>query len=150
MNLWKRITYQIYILQTVEQRNLYKFGTLKGRECLSFTVKSGKIKPVYGSGKPVRNFLTYEEFKTLPRKTRTKGNVIIQNIKKGDKHFEYQGNQGMKCEVLSIPKWDGEAWEWKSKNLTTGRVTLYRIVHHHTDQRPMLYDYPAFQQVKYI
>ena len=150
MSLWKRITYLIYVSQTVEQRNLYKIGMLKGMECLSLSGKPGKLKPVYGSGKPVRNFLNYEEFKSLPGKTRTKGNVIIQDIKKGDKHFEYQGNQGMRCEVLTQPKWVGDAWEWKSKNLKTGKVIPYRIVHHHTDERPMLYDYPAFKQVKYI
>jgi len=35
--------------------------------------------------------------------TRTGGNVIVEEIKVGDIHYEYAHNMGIKCEVLTLP-----------------------------------------------
>ena len=47
--------------------------------------------------------------------THTKGNVIVEEIKIGDIHYEYEYGTGMKCEVLTLPiRDDNGLWEWKS------------------------------------
>ena len=35
------------------------------------------------------------------QQTLTKGNVIVENIKIGDIHYEYEYNLGIKCEVIT-------------------------------------------------
>jgi hypothetical protein len=54
--------------------------------------------------------------------TRTKGNVIVEEIKVGDIHYEYEMGIGIKCEVLTKPTINEDGnWVWKSKNLTTDK-----------------------------
>jgi len=36
-------------------------------------------------------------------KTYTKGNVIVEEIKVGDIHYEYELGVGIKCEVTTLP-----------------------------------------------
>ena len=38
--------------------------------------------------------------------TKTKGNVIVENIKIGDIHYEFEYGIGIKTEVISIPEYE--------------------------------------------
>jgi len=77
--------------------------------------------------------------------TRTKGNVIIENIKIGDIHYEFEYGIGIKCEVISLPQRDENGyWTWKSKNLNTDRIIDYVVNEKYTHYGPNLYDYVAY------
>jgi len=77
--------------------------------------------------------------------TRTKGNVIIENIKIGDIHYEFEYGTGIKCEVISLPQRDENGyWTWKSKNLNTDRIIDYVVNEKYTHYGPNIYDYVAY------
>jgi len=77
--------------------------------------------------------------------TRTKGNVIIENIKIGDIHYEFEYGIGIKCEVISLPQRDENGyWTWKSKNLNTDRIIDYVVNEKYTHYGPNIYDYVAY------
>ena len=77
--------------------------------------------------------------------TRTKGNVIIENIKIGDIHYEFEYGIGIKCEVISLPQRDENGyWTWKSKNLNSGRIIDYGVNEKYSHYGPNLYDYVAY------
>jgi hypothetical protein len=45
----------------------------------------------------------------------TKGNVIVNKIKVGDIHYEYEYGYVIKCEVITLPINDGDGyWTWRS------------------------------------
>lgn len=83
--------------------------------------------------------------------THTKGNVIVEQIKVGDIHYEYEYGIGIKCEVLTKPKLneDGD-WVWKSRNVTTGNEIDYLVNPKYTHYSPNLYDYEAYDVKYYI
>ena len=83
--------------------------------------------------------------------TKTKGNIIIENIKIGDIHYEFDYRFGIKCEVLTLPirSSDGQ-WKWKSKNLFTGKEIDYLITEGLEHYGPKLYDYEAYKINKWI
>jgi hypothetical protein len=84
-------------------------------------------------------------------KTYTKGNVIVEEIKVGDIHYEYEWNVGAKCEVLTLPSRDENGyWTWTSKNLTTGKTMDYGVSEEYPHYAPNLYDYPAYNVKHYI
>lgn len=86
-----------------------------------------------------------------PKKSLTKGNVIVQEIKIGDIHYEFDYGMGIRCEVLTLPKWDGEgAWSWKSKNLKTDEEIDYGVAHKYGHYAPNLYDYEAYSGATYV
>ena len=77
--------------------------------------------------------------------TRTKGNVIIENIKIGDIHYEFEYGIGIKCEVISLPQRDENGyWTWKSKNLNTDRIIDYVVNEKYIHYGPNIYDYVAY------
>lgn len=81
--------------------------------------------------------------------TLTKGNVIVENIKLGDIHYEFEYAVGVKCEVISLPVRDEEGyWTWVSKNLKSERLIKYGVSEGTTYYGPNLYDYEAYK-VKY-
>ena len=84
--------------------------------------------------------------------TYTKGNVIVENIKIGDIHYEYDLGLGIKCEVITLPQLseDGEYWLWKSKNLTSGKEIDYGVNIKISHYGPNLYDYEAYKVNHYI
>lgn len=88
--------------------------------------------------------------------THTKGNVIVEDIKVGDIHYEYELGLGIKCEVLTLPvrnEFPNETagyWSWTSKNLTTGRTIEYGVSEEYPHYGPNLYDYPAYNVKHYI
>mgnify|MGYP003441753379 FL=1 len=76
--------------------------------------------------------------------TLTKGNVIIENIKVGDIHYEFEYNVGIKCEVLTLPVRDEDGyWTWKSKNLKTNKEINYGVKEGMSHYSSNLYDYDA-------
>lgn len=78
--------------------------------------------------------------------TLTKGNVIVENIKIGDIHYEFEYGMGIKCEVITLPIRDAEGyWSWKSKNLNTGKIIGYGVREGFAHYSNNLYDYEAYQ-----
>jgi len=86
--------------------------------------------------------------------TKTKGNVIVENIKVGDIHYEYAYGLGIKCEVISEPiarESHGDfIWIWKSKNLNSGNIIEYAVNNRYPFYGPELYDYEAYIGINYI
>lgn len=84
-------------------------------------------------------------------KTHTKGNVIVEDIKIGDIHYEYEYGLGIKCKVISLPikNKDGQ-WEWDSENLNGGDLIHYCVDPKYAHYSANLYDYEAYQVNRYI
>jgi hypothetical protein len=83
--------------------------------------------------------------------TKTKGNVIVEEINPGDIHYEYAYGLGIKVEVLTKPVLDeNNNWVWKSKSLTTGAIIDYLVSPTYSHYSSNLYDYEAYKGVKYI
>ena len=89
--------------------------------------------------------------------TKTRGNVIVENIKIGDIHYEYDSGLGIKCQVITLPKLEDGKWSWESKNLNTGAVIDYSIADVNSEYYSFsqqfgvkLYDYEAYKVEKYI
>ncbi len=77
--------------------------------------------------------------------TRTKGNVIVEDIKIGDIHYEYEYGIGVKVEVLTLPERNEEGyWSWKSKNVNTGEEIKYGVHEEYSHYSSNLYDYEAY------
>lgn len=78
--------------------------------------------------------------------TLTKGDVIVEEIKLGDVHYEFEYGVGVKSEVISLPVRDEEGyWSWKSRNLKTGRELEYGVKEGMGHYGPNLYTYPAYE-----
>ena len=58
--------------------------------------------------------------------TRTKGNVIVEEINVGDIHYEYDMGMGIKCKVVTKPEFSemSGGWEWESENIKTGKIIV--------------------------
>lgn len=77
--------------------------------------------------------------------TRTKGNIIVENIKIGDIHYEFSYNIGIKCEVITSPvRSEKGVWTWKSKNLKNGNIIDYVVTEGMEHYSSNLYDYQAY------
>jgi hypothetical protein len=77
--------------------------------------------------------------------TRTKGNVIVEDIRVGDIHYEFEGGLGIKCQVLTQPVRDEHGyWTWKSKNVNTGVEIEYGVHEQYPHYSVNLYDYVAY------
>lgn len=52
----------------------------------------------------------------------TKGNVLVNKIKVGDIHYEYNTGLGavIKVRVLTQPEKNGKYWKWKSRHIIEG------------------------------
>jgi hypothetical protein len=83
--------------------------------------------------------------------TLTKGNVIVENIKIGDIHYEFEYGIGIKCQVMSLPIRDQRGyWTWQSKNLKTGKIIDYGVSEENAQYAPNLYDYEAYSVKNWI
>lgn len=83
--------------------------------------------------------------------TITKGNVIVENIKVGDIHYEFEYGMGIKCEVITLPVRNEKGyWFWESKNLTTGEKITYGVTEGLEHYSSNLYDYEAYKVKHYI
>ncbi len=77
--------------------------------------------------------------------THTKGNVIVENIKVGDIHYEYDYGVGLKVEVISLPVRDDTGyWTWESKQVNGDRIVDYGVREGFSHYAPNLYDYEAY------
>ena len=79
--------------------------------------------------------------------TRTKGNVIIEDIKVGDIHYEYDMQIGMniECKVLTKPTQTEEGnWTWKSQDVNSDEEIDYMVNPEYSHYAPNLYDYEAY------
>jgi len=83
--------------------------------------------------------------------TYTKGNVIVENIKLGDIHYEYEYGCGIKSEVISLPIRDETGfWTWESKSLKSGEISKYGVREGCSQYASNLYDHEAYIGVKYF
>lgn len=83
--------------------------------------------------------------------TYTKGNVIVEEIKIGDIHYEYEYGIGIKCEVITLPTLNESGqYEWKSRNVSTGKDIDYLVDPKYSHYSSNLYDYEAYKVNTYI
>ena len=82
----------------------------------------------------------------------TRGNVIIEDIKIGDTHYEYDYDTCIITEVVTLPIRDENGiWRWKSKKINTGEFINYAVNEKYSSSYgPKLYDYKAYEGIKYI
>ena len=86
-----------------------------------------------------------------PDKTFTRGDVVPQQIKIGDIHYEYDMGCVVKSEVIELPKWNGKGWEWKSKKINDNTIINYYVSHEHGSvYGAKLYTYEAYSGMKEI
>lgn len=77
--------------------------------------------------------------------TYTRGNVIVENIKIGDVHFEYEYGLCIKSVVETLPVRSSEGyWTWTSKAVDTNRLIKYGVNEMYQAYAPNLYDYEAY------
>lgn len=83
-------------------------------------------------------------------KTHTRGNVIIEDIKLGDIHYEYEYNCCIKSTVTTLPEKDKFGnWVWQSKT-DSGGVIDYSVNPDYPHVAPKLYDHEEFHGIKII
>jgi len=80
------------------------------------------------------------------KQTYTRGSVIVENIKIGDIHYEYEYGVVIKSEVITLPvlNEDGQ-YQWKNKVLSTGKIIDYMVHTKYQHYSPNLYDYEAYK-----
>ena len=84
-------------------------------------------------------------------KTYTRGNVIVEDIKIGDIHYEYDYGMCIKPEVIALPmKDEDENWVWQSKHLKTGDTINYMVNPMYSHYSMKLYDYEAYDGCKMV
>jgi hypothetical protein len=84
-------------------------------------------------------------------KTLTKGDIIVEDIKVGDIHYEFEFGFCIKSKVLSLPSRDNDGcWMWKSENTNTGKEIQYGVREGMSHYAPNLYSYEAYSGCKYI
>ena len=71
-----------------------------------------------------------------------RGNVIVEDIRIGDIHYEYEYGMGIKCKVITLHVLNEEnQWEWRNINVNNKREISYladpKYVHHSAN----IYDY---------
>jgi hypothetical protein len=84
-------------------------------------------------------------------KTLTKGDIIVEDIKVGDIHYEFEFGFCIKSKVILLPSRDSDGyWTWKSKNTNTGKEIQYGVREGMSHYAPNLYSYEAYSGCKYI
>ena len=89
-------------------------------------------------------------------KAQSRGGVILEDIKIGDIHYEYEHGHGIKVEVITTPERKnsdrvGYQWSWKAKVLEDSAKTMeideiidYLITEGYEHYGPKLYDHEAY------
>jgi hypothetical protein len=92
------------------------------------------------------------EVATATPQTRTKGNLIVENIKIDDVHYEFAHGFCIKTKVISLPKLDktGKAWTWKAEKLLDGSTIRYLVDPKYPHYAPNIYDYEAYSGCKMV
>jgi hypothetical protein len=79
----KTLLYVFYVLFTLDARNRYLVGKAKGKHCWKITSGVGSFTNHYENREPVREYLTWIEFrKTLPH---------LEKVGKANKSTTLQG-----------------------------------------------------------
>ena len=77
--------------------------------------------------------------------TRTKGDVIVEEIKIGDILYEYDYGIGIKSIVKTLPKLNEEGnWVWKNEIVSTGKEINYLVNPEYPHYAPNLYTTPTY------
>ena len=85
------------------------------------------------------------------KKVYTKGDVIVNEIKIGDIHYEYESNLGIIVEVLTLPiRNDDSQWTWTSKKINDGKIINYLVTEGMEHYGPNLYTNEAYAGIKYV
>lgn len=79
--------------------------------------------------------------------TYIKGNIIVEDIKIGDIHFEFGYGFYIKTTVTSLPEKEGDCWSWKSIT-DDGEEIGYSVVEGLSHYGPNVYDYMAYSGCK--
>lgn len=83
---------------------------------------------------------------TKPTRTLTGGNVIVEDIKIGDIHYECEYGCCFTSEVISLPAFDGKGYSWKSKSVKNPeKVQEYYVTVGMSHYAPKLYDYLPYK-----
>ena len=88
--------------------------------------------------------------------THTKGNIIIENIKIGDIHYEFEYGFAIKTKVVTLPVRNDEGyWSWDSEiisddPLRNGEIVHYGVTEGLAHYGPNLYDNEAYTGCKFI
>jgi hypothetical protein len=78
-------------------------------------------------------------------KVKTRGNVIVNDIKIGDILYEFEYGECIKSEVTSLPiRNDDGQWQWFGKCLDNDEVIEYGVHEKYLNYAPKLYDYEAY------
>jgi len=87
----------------------------------------------------------------METKTRTKGNIIVEEIKVGDIHYEFKYGLGIKSEVITMPIRNNDGyWSWESKNVNTGVIIEYGVSEKSQHYSSNLYDHIAYTVERWI
>lgn len=77
--------------------------------------------------------------------TYTKGNIIVENIKVGDIHYEFDYGVGVKVKVVTLPqRSESGYWTWESEIVSNGHKIHYGVTEGLSHYAPNLYDYEAY------
>jgi len=83
--------------------------------------------------------------------TRTKGDVIVENVSIGDTHYEVIGPFGIECVVETQPTKDDEGnWSWESRNVKTDVLINYFVHRDYPQYGPNLYTNKAYNVNSWI
>ncbi len=83
--------------------------------------------------------------------TRTNGNIIVEEIKIGDIHYEFEHGFCVKSKVLTLPTKNQEGnWIWTSENVNSGKVMEYMVNPNYPHYSVNLYDFEAYMGMKYV
>lgn len=77
-------------------------------------------------------------------KIHTRGNVIVNDIKIGDTHYEFENGLCVQSEVISEPVYHDGNWSWESKRISNGEIINYLVNEKYPHYGPNLYDYIAY------
>ena len=93
-----------------------------------------------------------EDNKGPEEQTRTKGDVIVQDIKIGDIHYVTEYGCTIVSEVITLPKRDEDGyWSWKSKMQSNPEEIIdYGVRERMSHYAPKLYTYLAYSGTKII
>lgn len=78
-------------------------------------------------------------------KTHTRGNIIVEEIKIGDIHYEFDYGMYIKSEVITKPILNEEGnYIWKSKKKNSEEIINYLVNPKYSHYSPKLYNYMAY------
>ena len=93
-------------------------------------------------------------------KATTKGGVVLEDIKIGDIHYEYEYGMCVKSRVIEgimqteNDEDDDSMWEWKAVHVlpdgTEGRIIHYAVSEKNSHYGPNIYNYEAYSGCTFI